>query len=209
MFKLMLITDRRRSTRPISETVRMALAGGVDAVQLREHDLNARELYNLAVKLRAITREAGAALIVNQRLDVALAVGADGVHLGWQSLSPADVRRVAGGQFLIGISCHDGPQIHSAEEVGANYALLGPVFHTPSKEGLVRTIGLGVLKELVSVTEIPVLALGGITPENAAQVMETGVAGLAAISALINPEDPAAAARAFRDALAAKKPPTD
>ena len=96
MFKLMLVTDRRRSTRPITETVRMALAGGVDAVQLRERDLSARELYDLALKLRATTREAGAALIVNQRLDVALAVGADGVHLGWRSLSPADVRKLAG-----------------------------------------------------------------------------------------------------------------
>jgi thiamine-phosphate pyrophosphorylase len=198
MFKLMLITDRRRAIRPITETVRMALAGGVDAVQLRERDLSARELYDLALKLRAITREAGAALIVNQRLDVALAVGADGVHLGWRSLSPAAVRKLAGEKFLIGISCHDGPQIHSAEETRANYALLGPVFHTPSKEGLVHPIGLGPLKNLVSAAKIPVLAIGGITPENAAQVMETGVAGLAAISALIAPEDPAAVARAFR-----------
>jgi thiamine-phosphate pyrophosphorylase len=200
MFKLMLVTDRRRSTRPITETVRMALAGGVDAVQLRERDMSARALYDLALKLRAITREAGAALIVNQRLDVALAVGADGVHLGWRSLNPADVRKLAGEKFLIGISCHDGPQIHSAEETPANYALLGPVFHTPSKEGLVYTIGLRPLKNLVSAAKIPILAVGGITPENAAQVMQTGVAGLAAISALIDPEDPAAVARAFRAA---------
>jgi thiamine-phosphate pyrophosphorylase len=198
MFKLMLVTDRRRTTRPLTETVRMALAGGVDAVQLRERDLNARELYDLTLKLREITREAGAALIVNQRLDVALAAGADGVHLGWRSLNPAAVRKLAGEKFLVGISCHDGPQIHSAEETHANYALLGPVFHTPSKEGLVRPIGLGPLKELLSGAKIPVLAIGGITPENAAQVMESGVAGLAAISALIDSADPAAAARAFR-----------
>ncbi len=200
MFKLMLITDRRRSTRPITKTVEMALAGGVDAVQLRERDMSARELHDLASKLRAITREAGAALIVNQRLDVALAVGADGVHLGWRSLNPADVRRLAGEKFLIGMSCHDGPQIHGAEEARVNYALLGPVFHTPSKEGLAYPIGLGPLKSLVSAAKIPILALGGITPENAAKVMETGVAGLAAISALIDPKDPAAVARAFRAA---------
>jgi len=200
MFKLMLITDRRRSSRPLTDTVRMALAGGVDAVQLRERDLSARELYDLAAKLREITREAGAALIVNQRLDVALAVGADGVHLGWRSLNPADVRKLAGENFLIGLSCHDGPQIHGAEEARADYALLGPVFHTPSKEGLVNSIGLGPLKNLVSAAKIPILALGGITPENAAKVMETGVAGLAAISALIDPKDPAAVARAFRAA---------
>ena len=99
------------------------------------------------MKLRAVTREAGAALIVNQRLDVALAAGADGVHLGWRSLNPAAVRKLAGEKFLIGISCHDGPQIHSAEEARASYALLGPVFHTPSKEGLVSPIGIGPLKE--------------------------------------------------------------
>jgi thiamine-phosphate pyrophosphorylase len=200
MFKLMLVTDRRRSARPLVETVRMALAGGVDAVQLRERDMSDRELYDLAVKLRAITREAGAALIVNQRLDVALAVGADGVHLGWRSLSAAEVRKIAGEKLLIGISCHDGPQIHSAEEARANYALVGPVFHTPSKEGLVKPIGFASLKSLVSEAGIPILAIGGITPENAAQVMATGVAGLAAISALIGPEDPGAAARAFRAA---------
>jgi thiamine-phosphate pyrophosphorylase len=200
MFKLMFVTDRRRSTRPLEETVRMALAGGVDAVQLRERDLSARELHELALKLRAITQEAGAALIVNQRLDVALAAEADGVHLGWRSLSATDVRKLAGENFLIGLSCHDGPQVGSAEMVGANYALLGPVFHTPSKEGLVRPIGLAPLKALVSETKIPVIAIGGITPENAGQVMETGVAGLAAISALTDPKDPGAAARAFRAA---------
>ncbi len=197
MFKLMLVTDRRRSKRPLEETVRMGLAGGVDAVQLRERDLSARELYELEMKLRAVTREAGAALIVNQQLDVALAAGADGVHLGWRSLSPAAVRKVAGEKFLIGISCHDAPQLRSAEEARATYALLGPVFHTPSKEGLVSPIGIGPLKELVAAANIPILAIGGITTENAAQVMETGVAGIAAISALTDPEDPAAAARAF------------
>jgi len=205
MFKLMLVTDRRRTKRPLAETVRMALAGGVDAVQLRERDLSARELYDLALKLREITREAGAALIVNQRLDVALAAGADGVHLGWRSLSAAAVRKLAGEKFLVGISCHDGPQIHSAEEAHADYALLGPVFHTPSKEGLAYPIGLGPLKELIAGARIPVLAVGGITPENAAQVMETGVAGLAAISALMASEDPAAAARAFRKGMQAMK----
>ena len=197
MFKLMLVTDRRRSKRPLEETVRMALEGGVDAVQLRERDLSARELHELALKLRAVTRKAGAALIVNQRLDVALAAGADGVHLGWRSLNPAAVRKLAGEKFLIGLSCHDAPQIHSAEQTRASYALLGPIFHTPSKEGLVSPIGIGPLKELVSAAKIPILAIGGITPENAAQVMETGVAGIAAISALTDPEDPAAAARAF------------
>jgi len=200
MFKLMLVTDRRRSTRPLTETVRLALAGGVDAVQLRERDLNARELCDLAAKLRAITREARAALIVNQRLDVALAVGADGVHLGWRSLGVADARKLAGEKFLVGISCHDEPQLRSAAEARASYALLGPVFHTPSKEGLVSPIGLDLLKELVSGAKIPVIAVGGITQENAAQVMETGVAGIAAISALSDPQDPAAAARAFRSA---------
>jgi thiamine-phosphate pyrophosphorylase len=201
MFKLMLVTNRKRTKRPMTDTVEMALAGGVDAVQLREHDLSAREIYDLALKLRAITRAAGAALIVNQRLDVALAVGADGVHLGWRSLSPADVRKLAGKDFLIGLSCHDGPQIHSAEATGANYALLGPVFRTPSKEGLVHTIGLGPLKNLVAGAKIPILAIGGITPANAPKVMKTGVAGLAAIAALIDPEDPAAAAREFRAAM--------
>ena len=201
MFKLMVVTDRKRTARPIADAVRLALEGGVDAVQLRERDLSDRELYDLALQLRAVTRAAGAKLIINQRPDIALAVGAEGVHLGWRSLHAQDVRKLVGKDCLIGISCHNAPQLRSAEEAGADYALLGPVFHTPSKEGLVEAIGPERLKDLVAAAKIPIIAIGGITAENAAQAMQPGVAGIAAISALLCADDPRAAAQAFLKAL--------
>lgn len=198
MFKLMLVTDRKRSKRPLVETVRLAVAGGVDAVQLRERDLPPPELYKLAVELRAVTREAGAKLIINQRADIALSAEADGVHLGWRSLSVKDVRAMSQGRLLAGVSCHDGPQLRSAEDAGADYALLGPIFRTPSKEGLVEPVGLEELRELVKSTSLPIVAIGGITAENVADVLACGVSGIAAISALLDADDPTAAARELR-----------
>jgi len=197
MFKLMVVTDRKRTARPIIEVVRLALEGGADAVQLRERDLSDRELNELAAQMRTITTEAGATLIINQRADVAVAAGADGVHLGWRSLGAQDVRKLVGKRCLIGISCHNALQLRSAEEVGADYALLGPVFHTPSKEGLVKAIGPERLKDLVAAAKIPIIAIGGITTDNAAQALQAGVGGVAVISAILAADDPRAAAQAL------------
>lgn len=197
MFKLMLVTDRNRSQRPLEDTVRMAIEGGVDAVQLRERDLPGNELHRLAENLRRVTRDGGAKLIINQRLDIAIAVEADGVHLGWRSLGVKDVRLMGGGKMLAGISCHDEMQVKSAEESGADYVLLGPVFPTPSKQGLVEALGIEKFSAITAAAKIPVIGIGGIKPENARQVISAGARGLAAISALCAADDPAAAARAF------------
>ena len=195
MFRLMVVTDRRRSSRSIVETVRLALDGGADAVQLRERDLEGAELFRLAEEMRRVTRDVGAALIVNHRTDVALAVEADGVHLGWRSLPPNEIRKLAEKRLKIGVSCHDAAQLRSAEAAGADYVLLGPVFVTPSKVGRVEPIGVEATKTLVSRTGLPVIAIGGITPENVRPVRETGVAGVAAISAIIAAADPREGAR--------------
>ena len=194
MFRLMVVTDRRRSRQPIVETVRLALEGGADAVQLRERDLEGAELFRLAEEMRRVTRDAGAALIINHRTDVALAVEADGVHLGWRSLPPNEIRKLAEKRLKIGVSCHDAAQLRSAEAAGADYVLLGPVFFTASKAGRVEPIGVEAMKTLVSGTGLPVIAIGGITPENAWAVREAGVAGVAAISAIIAAADPREAA---------------
>ena len=203
MFRLMVVTDRQRSTRPITETVRLALEGGADAVQLRERDMEAGEFHQLAEALRQVTREAGARLIVNHRLDVALSVEADGVHIGWRSLGVRDARKLGGDRFIIGVSCHNMVQIRSAEEAGADYVMLGPVFATPSKEGLVDPLGLDALRQAVAAVKVAIVAIGGITPENVSSVLDTGVAGIAAISAIIAAEDPRAAAQALRKGLTA------
>ena len=194
VFKLMLVTDRRASRLPIAEAVRRAVAGGVDAVQLRERDMEPGELFALADRLRRITREAGAALIINHRADIALAVGADGVQLGWRSLGVEDVRALAGGRLRIGVSCHCEGELHSAEEAGADYAILGPVFFTPSKQGLIEPMGVDRLRETASGTDLPLIAIGGIRPENVAAVRGAGVVGVAVISAIMASSNPREAA---------------
>ena len=197
MYRLMVITDRRACAKPLTETVQRALDGGADAVQLRERDLHAAELIRLAETLRRATDRAHAALIINHRLDVALAVGADGVHLGWRSLRPQQARRLAGSRLRIGVSCHSGRQLRAAQSAGADYALLGPVFFTPSKRGLVRPLGLDTFRTAASASAIPVIAIGGITPHNASAVRRAGASGIAVISAVMTAPDPARAATAL------------
>lgn len=201
MFKLMMVTDRRRSVRPLADTVKLAAEGGVDAVQLRERDMEGRDFHKLADEIRKVTREAGIKLIINQRLDIAVAVEADGVHLGWRSLGIQDVHSLGGSHMLAGVSCHNEQQVREAEEAGANYILLGPVFDTPSKQGLTPTLGLDQFRLLVSSTKMPVLGIGGITSENARSVIEAGAAGLAAISGITAADDPKEAAKRFRESM--------
>jgi len=191
----MVVTDRRIAKLPLVETLRLALEGGADAVQLRERDLEAGEIFALSEKLRRVTSDAGAALIINHRTDVALAVGADGVHLGWRSLGPKQVRELAGDRLRVGVSCHSEKELHAAAASGADYAILGPVFSTPSKHGRVAPLGLARMTELVSGRRMPVIAIGGIQPENVGAVRQTGVAGVAVIAAVMASENPREAAR--------------
>ena len=197
MFRLMLVTDRNLAKRSLEETVRRALDGGVDAVQLRERDLEAKDLFALAERLRQITSDARASLIINHRTDVALAVAADGVQLGWRSVRVAEARRLGGEALRIGVSCHNEEDVRQAESDGADYVILGPVFPTPSKEGLVEPLGLRTVRDIVRTTTLPIVAVGGIKPENVASVRETGVPAVAVIAAIIASDDPTRAARAL------------
>ena len=197
MFRLMLVTDRNRSRLPLPESVRLAIEGGVDAVQLRERDLEGDELFSLAEELRRITSDAGVALIVNHRADVALAVGADGVHLGWRSIGVGEVRRIAGEELRVGVSCHNAEDVRGAENSGADYAVLGPVFFTPSKKDLVEPLGVDALSEITPDAKLPLIAIGGIVSKNVHAVRKTGVSGVAVISAILDSDDPRAAAQAL------------
>ena len=155
------------------------------------------DLLRLAEDLRRLTRDADVALIVNHRVDVALAVEADGVHLGWRSMPVEAVRRLAGDGLRVGVSCHDAEQVAAARAAGADYATLGPVYPTPSKEGLVAPLGTERLARIVSEAGLPVVAIGGIKSGNAAEVRAAGVAGIAVISAIIAAPRPDEAARAL------------
>jgi thiamine-phosphate pyrophosphorylase len=196
-FSLYLITDRNGcNDRDLGSAVEEALMGGVKAIQLREKDLSGRELFTLASKLRAITARCHARLIINDRVDIALAVAADGVHLGHGSMPIRETRRLLGSGKLIGVSCHNRQEALTAQEEGADFITFGPVFHTPSKAAYGDPVGLFELGKISHLLSLPVFALGGIKRNNAQQAMAAGVHGIAMISAILaadNPREEAAA----------------
>lgn len=181
--QLYYITDRTQlKSRDLDSTIAAAVSAGVDWVQIREKDLAVGEL--LATTRAAVkhAREFGRTrILVNDRLDVALAAGAHGVHLGTRSMPAEVVRRLAPPEFLVGVSCHSLPEAVAAEAAGADYILLGPIFPTPSKLPYGPPLGLRTLGEVAARASIPVLALGGITPERAPQCCQHGAAGIAGI----------------------------
>jgi len=188
-FKLYLITDRKQVKMPLTAAVRLALEGGVRAVQLREKDLPVRELLALSQELRAVTKEFGARLFINDRVDVAIAVNADGVHLGHQSMPVGAVRKIVGKDMLIGVSTHGLAEAKDAEAGGADFITIGPIFDTPSKAKLGAPVGLAILKELKYELNTPFYALGGVKSGNIAQIIDAGANGVAMISAIMAAED--------------------
>jgi thiamine-phosphate pyrophosphorylase len=188
-FKLYLITDRKQVKMPLAAAVRLALEGGVRAVQLREKDLPIREMLLLAQELRTITKEFGARLFINDRVDVARAVNADGVHLGHQSMPVSAVRKSVGKDMLIGVSTHSIEEAKAADSGWADFITIGPIFDTPSKASYGSPVGLSILKELKKELNIPFFALGGIKSGNIAQVIGAGASGVAMISAIMAAED--------------------
>ncbi len=193
-FRLYFVTDRTQTAnRPLTDVVHAALDGGVRAVQLREKDLEGHELYTLAEQLRALTLRYRAQLLVNDRLDVALAVEADGVHLGQHSFSVEATRRLLGAGKLIGVSTHSPQEIDAAQK--ADFIVFGPVYYTPSKAAYGEPQGLDRLRAAVAHSTVPVFAIGGIRTARVAEVLETGAHGIAMISAISAAADPAQAAR--------------
>jgi len=186
---LYLITDRNLCPDGLVAAVKDAVRAGVRFVQLREKDLGGRALLRLAVELRAVTGEYGAGLIINDRVDVVLASGADGVHLGRSSMSPGDARALLGIARLIGVSAHSVAEASDARDDGADFITFGPVYHTRSKAGYGPPVGLALLSEAARSVDIPVYGLGGIDAARVREVMGAGVAGVAAISAVLGGVD--------------------
>lgn len=177
----------------LERTVAAALAGGVQLVQLRDRSLPAGELYALALRLRRLTADAGALLIVNDRVDVALAAEADGAHLGERSLPVAVARRLLG-ERLLGRSVHDVEAAVEAERDGADYLILGTIFPSESHPGA-PAAGPGLIRKVKVHVKTPVLAIGGINADNAAQAIAAGADGVAVIRAIQGVPDPEQAAR--------------
>jgi thiamine-phosphate pyrophosphorylase len=201
-FSLCLVTDRRQTRgRPLLDVVHAALDGGADAVQLREKDLLGAELYRLATALRELTARYGATLLVNDRIDVALAAAADGAHLGQQGIPAAVARRLLGPGRLLGVSTHSAAEVTMAATAGADYVVFGPIYFTPSKADFGPPLGLGSLTAVAAQAPVPILAIGGVTADRVAGLRRSGAAGVAVISAISAAADPVAAARQLRRAL--------
>ncbi len=198
-FRLLFITDRSLSPLSLTARVREACEAGIRAVQLREKDLPACELFGLATELREVTARYGTALIMNDRVDIALAVGADGVHCPENGFPPDRAASLLGNKGLVGASTHSLPAAQRANARGADYIIYGPVFSTASKPG--EPQGLHALEKVCKVVNLPVFAVGGVTPERARACLDCGASGVAVVSALMNTRNIAHTTAEFETAL--------
>ncbi len=191
-FRLVLLLTRALCRSDPLQVLEAAVRGGVDCVQLREKEMSSRELFAWGEEVQALCRRLGVPLVVNDNVEVALALGARGVHVGQDDLPPSAVRRIVGEGPWIGLSTHDLDQLDEAGDLGVDYAGFGPVFATPTK-GVAVGLGPDRLLGALAVARVPVVAIGGIGPENA--WMLPSPAALAVSSALCGAQDPAEAAR--------------
>jgi thiamine-phosphate pyrophosphorylase len=186
-FNLYLITDRKLFTDHSSlfTALEEALRGGLKAVQLREKDFGARDLLVMAQKMRKLTKTYQARLFINDRVDIALAVEADGVHLGIESIPAHAVKKTFKDRLIIGVSTHSHDEAVEAEKGGADFVTLGPVYHTSSKMKYGEPIGIGLLKSIKEKVSIPVFGIGGIKIDKVGEVKDAGADGVALISAIL------------------------
>ncbi len=207
-FSLYLISDRKAvpQNRELLATIAQALEGGVQAVQLRDKDLPPAKRLDLARQLRLLTRRHRARLIINGAVDIALAVEADGVHLGASSMPVAEARRRLGAHRLIGYSAHHPDELRAAHEQGADFATFSPVFFTPSKADFGLPQGLEKLAAACRISPLPIFALGGIGIRQVREVRRAGAHGIALISAILGADNPRKTAEELALALRMRHP---
>ncbi len=200
---LYLVTDEQLSRgRETAEIVRAAIRGGVDAVQLRGKDLPIREQLAIGRALRTITREAGVLLIVNDRVDLALALDADGVHVGQDDLPAEVARQLVGAGRIVGVSAATIAEARAARDAGADYLGVGAIYGTATKPDAGTPTGPALLGLIAGAVELPLVGIGGIGVTNAAEVIAAGAAGVAVVSAIVAADDPERAARDLKRRIA-------
>jgi len=207
---LYLVTDRRMAgSRPLAEVVGAAIRGGVTCVQLREKTCGTREFMEQADALLPMMRRRGIPLIINDRIDVALAVGADGVHLGQKDMPLASARRIFGSDRIIGVSAESLEDALAAEEGGADYLGVSPIYATPTKTDTAPALGLEGLRRIRAAVKLPLVGIGGLNRDNAADVIRNGADGVAVVSAIMKATDPEAAARELAVEIRRYRPPAE
>lgn len=197
-----LVTDARAETVDrLVATCEAAIAGGVTAIQLRAKGWTDRQLYDAGTRLRSLTRSNGIMLIVNDRVDIALAIDADGVHLGVDDLPVDTARRLLGDAHVVGYSPERDEDWRAAEIAGASYLGVGPVYGTSTKHDAGEAIGLAGLQRVVERSARPVIGIGGVTVSRAREVIGTGAVGVAVVSDIFLASDPETAARKLTEAI--------
>lgn len=198
-WELYLVTDRELSKIPFYEMIKKAVKGGVTVVQLREKKLSSRGFIEEALEVKRIIN--GVPIIINDRIDIALAVEANGVHLGNDDM-PVDIaRRILGKDFIIGASAGSVEEAIEKEKMGADYIAVSPVFSTPTKPDAGPPLGLEGIKEMKKFVKVPLIGIGGINKENVIDVMRSGADGVAVVSAIVSSEDPEKSARELRELI--------
>jgi len=202
-FNLYLICDRKQiAPKPLTDFIEEAAQAGVSAVQLREKDLPLLHQMELAQAVQHVTKRYGMKLFINDRLDICLAIDADGVHLPASGIPAFVARNILGDRKWIGVSCHTWTEVRRAEEEGADFALLGPVYDTPSKRSFGPPLGVSAFQQIGLATRIPLFAVGGIRKERIAHVISARARGVALISEVASAPDVQACCRELLQELA-------
>ena len=201
-FRLLLVTDRRQTKgRPLVPLLQRVLTAAAPAIQLRERDLSARELMTLAREVQALTASHRSQLLINDRIDIALALEGVGVHLRSNSLPVSVARQMLGAQRLLGISVHAVEEAVQAESQGVDYIVLGPIYETPSKQMFGPPLGIHTLEKACKLVRVPIIGIGGVTAARAREMRCAGAFGAAVITAILSATDVESAASKLLDAV--------
>ena len=201
-YSLYLVTDRGLARgRSTLEIVRAAVHGGATVVQLREKDCSTRDFIEQALTIKEFVKDRGVPLIINDRVDVAQAVKADGVHLGQTDMPLGMAKKILGDSMIIGISAESQQDAVEAEKGGADYLGVSPIYATPTKSDTALPLGLEGLREIRKAVRLPLVGIGGLNRDNAAEVIRSGADGVAVVSAIVAADDPQTAADAIKQTI--------